>query len=113
MDAERLAAQLATFGASGRPEASADAPRLRQLLAQARLLGKTYRAVVANPPYMGGKAFNKTVKDFVLQRYPRSKSDLFAVLMERAPELTARGLSAESVPSKSRVRKSTGSRSTP
>jgi hypothetical protein len=86
---DRLEAQLAAFEASGRQEVSADVPRLRGLLKQAILLSKAYRAVVANPPYMGGKAFNKAVKDFVLKKYPRSKSDLFAVFMERALELTA------------------------
>jgi hypothetical protein len=89
VDEAALAAQIGAFEASGRQEVSGDAPRLRQLLEQTRLLRRPYRAVVANPPYMGGKAFNKVVKDFVTAKYPRSKSDLFAVFMERALELTA------------------------
>lgn len=89
VDEDRLEAQLGAYEASGRLEASAYAPQLRQVVEQARLLRRQYRAVVANPPYMGGKAFNKVVKDFVTVKYPRSKSDLFAVFMERALELTA------------------------
>ena len=88
LDYSRLEAQLVAFERSGRQEVSHDAPKLRQLLMQAQLLARRYRAVVANPPYMGGKAFNKAVKDFVTAKYPRSKSDLFAVFMELALDLT-------------------------
>jgi hypothetical protein len=88
VDLNRLEGQLAAFEASSRQEVSGDAPRLRALLKQAALLSKKYRAVVANPPYMGGKAFSKAVKDFVLKNYPRSKSDLFATFIERIEEMT-------------------------
>lgn len=89
VDVDGLTAQLGAFEASGRQEVSLDAPRLRQLVKQAELLSKPYLAVVANPPYMGGKAFNKTVKDFVDSRFPRGKGDIFAPFIERSLELTA------------------------
>lgn len=88
-DPQALAAQLSAYEKSGRLEVHLDAPRLRQLLKQADLLRRRYQAVVANPPYMGSKSFNTIVKDFVNARYPRSKSDLFAVFMEKSLELTA------------------------
>jgi type II restriction/modification system DNA methylase subunit YeeA len=37
---------------------------------------------------MGGKGMNAELGDFVKNRYPDSKSDLFAVFMERTLELT-------------------------
>jgi N-6 DNA Methylase len=64
------------------------APELRHTLEQARLLKKKYAAVVANPPYMGGGSFNADLKTFVEKKYPRSKSDLFAVFIERITEMT-------------------------
>ncbi len=91
VDFERLEGQLAAFEASGRQEVSVDAPRLRRLIMQTRLLTRRYSVVGANPPYMGSKRFNNVIKDFVTATYPRSKSDLFAVFMERALELTAPG----------------------
>ena len=53
------------------------------LVAQARLLGMQFDAVVANPPYMGGKGMNQPLKDYAKSSFPDSKSDLFAMFMER------------------------------
>ena len=50
---------------------------------QAILLAKKYDAVVANPPYMGSKGMNADLKVFVKNEYPNSKSDLFAIFIER------------------------------
>jgi hypothetical protein len=44
--------------------------------------------VVANPPYMGGRGLNDDLKDFAKDQYPDSKSDLFAMFIERNLELT-------------------------
>jgi len=46
------------------------------------ILTKKYSSVVANPPYMGQKNMNATLKNYVNSHYPISKSDLFAVFME-------------------------------
>ncbi|CAD5984027.1 BREX-1 system adenine-specific DNA-methyltransferase PglX [Planktothrix agardhii] len=70
-------------------------PGLKQLLFQADLLSKKYWVVVTNPPYMGSKSFNGTVKEFVVKHYPKSKSDLFAAFLERCLSFTAqKGLMA-------------------
>ncbi|MFI3135591.1 MAG: BREX-1 system adenine-specific DNA-methyltransferase PglX, partial [Methylococcaceae bacterium] len=42
-----------------------------------------FDAVVANPPYMGGKGMNPALKEFAKREFPDSKSDLFAMFMER------------------------------
>ncbi|MDP2286876.1 MAG: Eco57I restriction-modification methylase domain-containing protein, partial [Pseudohongiella sp.] len=51
---------------------------------QAWMLAQRYDAVIANPPYMGSKGMNAQLKDFAKNSYPHSKSDLFAIFMERA-----------------------------
>ncbi|TKE90002.1 BREX-1 system adenine-specific DNA-methyltransferase PglX [Vibrio kanaloae] len=54
------------------------------IIVQAQLLGNKYDVCIANPPYMGSKGMNSTLKDFAKKSYPNSKSDLFAIFMERA-----------------------------
>jgi type II restriction/modification system DNA methylase subunit YeeA len=53
------------------------------LVLQAILLAKTYDAVIANPPYMGGKYMQPALKDYAKTFYPDTKSDLFAMFIER------------------------------
>ena len=52
-------------------------------LKQLEYLSTRYHCVITNPPYMGSKGMNQKLKDFVGKNYPDSKSDLFAVFMER------------------------------
>ena len=59
------------------------AQQLLPLVEQSRVLGMQFDAVVANPPYMGGKGMNAEVKDFAKKHFPDSKSDLFAMFIER------------------------------
>ncbi|HAY94628.1 BREX-1 system adenine-specific DNA-methyltransferase PglX [Shewanella sp.] len=61
---------------------------LLSLLQQARVLAKRYDAVIANPPYMGGKGMNNELKEFAKKQFPNSKSDLFAIFIERNLDLT-------------------------
>ncbi|ROW61223.1 BREX-1 system adenine-specific DNA-methyltransferase PglX [Escherichia coli] len=51
---------------------------------QAWILAQRYDAVVANPPYMGGKGMNVALKEFAKKQFPDSKSDLFAMFMQHA-----------------------------
>ena len=69
--------------------------RVMAVLRMAEALSPKYHVAVANPPYMGGKGMNGKLGDFVKANYPDSKSDLFAVFMERALRLSVqRGLMA-------------------
>ncbi|PVZ66780.1 BREX-1 system adenine-specific DNA-methyltransferase PglX [Pelagibaculum spongiae] len=52
-------------------------------LKPAQLLAAQYDAVVANPPYMGGKGMNSTLKKFAKDFYKDAKADLFACFIER------------------------------
>ena len=56
---------------------------LEQFALPASLLALQYDAVVANPPYMGGKGMNTALKEFAKKNFPDSKSDLFAMFIER------------------------------
>lgn len=80
--AERLQAALQ----NGDLYAKAAAQDLMPLVAQAQVLGMKFDAVVANPPYMGGKGMNPALKDFAKVSFPDSKSDLFAMFIERGFE---------------------------
>jgi hypothetical protein len=56
---------------------------IKPLLQQARLLTQQYDAVVANPPYMGSKAMNMLLKEFASTHHQDTKSDTFAMFIER------------------------------
>lgn len=60
---------------------------LRKLVRVARNLGQKYDAVVTNPPYMGVSGMGAKLSKYVKDNYPYSKSDLFAVFMEKADQL--------------------------
>lgn len=60
----------------------------REYEIQKKILSSEFHCVVTNPPYMGSKGMNKELSNFVKKKYPDSKSDLFAVFMERTLELT-------------------------
>lgn len=57
------------------------------VLKQADYLSPKYHVVVANPPYMGGKGMNARLKTFAKDNYPNSKSDFFAMFIDRNLDL--------------------------
>lgn len=63
--------------------------QLWPLVQQAELLATQYDAVVANPPYMGGKGMNSLVKEFARVHFPNTKQDLFAMCVERFMALSS------------------------
>ena len=65
-----------------------DLELIENLIAQHIALTNKYEAVVTNPPYMGGKGFSPKLKTYVEKNYKDSKSDLFAVFIERCNEFT-------------------------
>jgi type II restriction/modification system DNA methylase subunit YeeA len=64
--------------------------KVLQVLKQADYLSPKYYVVVANPPYMGGKGMNTRLKDFAKDNYPNSKSDFFAMFIDRNLDLAMR-----------------------
>ncbi len=63
---------------------------IKQALKQADYLSPKYHVVIANPPYMGGKGMNGRLGAWVKDNYPNSKSDLFAMFIERNLELAVK-----------------------
>jgi hypothetical protein len=61
--------------------------KVLQALQQADYLSPKYQVVIANPPYMGGKGMNPRLAAWVKENYPDSKSDLFAMFIERNLDL--------------------------
>ena len=69
--------------------------QLLTVLRTAEALSSKYHVVVANPPYLGGKGMNGPLGDYAKKEYPDSKSDLFAMFMERTLALAVkRGMMA-------------------
>lgn len=60
---------------------------LRKLVKVARNLGQKYDAVVTNPPYMGASGMGAKLSKYVKDNYPDSKSDLFAVFIEKCGQM--------------------------
>lgn len=56
---------------------------LQPFVRQAQLLAMQFDAVVANPPYMGAKGMNTSLKALAAEEFPHSKSDLFSISSER------------------------------
>ena len=83
-----LESKLNTALESGDIFAQQSAQELLPLLQQAKLLAQQYDAVIANPPYMGGKGMNTALKEFAKKKFPNSKSDMFAMFIERCQELS-------------------------
>ena len=53
-----------------------------------KILSQKYNVVCTNPPYMGSGGMDANLTDFVKKNYPDSKSDLFAVFIEKCGQFT-------------------------
>ncbi|MFW3653861.1 BREX-1 system adenine-specific DNA-methyltransferase PglX [Vagococcus fluvialis] len=56
---------------------------LNEMIDVGELLQQEYEIGVTNPPYMGSSGFNEILSKFSKKNYPNSKSDLFAMFIER------------------------------
>lgn len=61
---------------------------LRLLIKVAKNLGQKYDAVVTNPPYMGASGMGAKLSRYVKDNFADSKSDLFAVFIEKWNTMT-------------------------
>ena len=62
--------------------------KVLKVLEQTDFLRPKYHVLVTNPPYMGGKGMNLRLKAFAKENFPNSRSDLFAMFIERNLDLT-------------------------
>ncbi|MCR9293284.1 MAG: BREX-1 system adenine-specific DNA-methyltransferase PglX [bacterium] len=60
-------------------------------LRQADYLSPKYHVVVANPPYMGSKGMNGTLRKFLRAHYEHARSDLMTCFMDAATHLSLGG----------------------
>ena len=60
---------------------------LKNIINQSILLSKKYDVVVTNPPYMGNNGMNPNLKDYIKSNFPLTKTDLFAVFLEKGLEM--------------------------
>lgn len=86
---ERFVNDLGTIGqisfeSVGSEETQED---LRKLVRVARNLGQKYDTVVTNPPYMGASGMGAKLSKYVKDNYSDSKSDLFAVFIEKCGQM--------------------------
>lgn len=58
------------------------------LIKQADYLSTKYQVVVTNPPYLGTSGFGKEKEDWFKGNYPNSRTDFFAMFMERCLSLS-------------------------
>ena len=65
--------------------------RVLSVLRMAEALSSRYAVVVANPPYMGSKGMNGRLNAWAKETYPNSKSDMFAMFIERNLDLAVKG----------------------
>ena len=80
---------------SSDPAAKQASIELNPIINQAILLTQQYDAVIANPPYMGGKGMNGELKEFASNNYSDTKSDLFSMFIARGFDwLKSSGLNA-------------------
>ena len=57
--------------------------KLRGLIEVGQAMAQKYDVVVTNPPYMGGGNMGEHLSQYMKDYYPDSKTDLFAVFIER------------------------------
>ena len=62
--------------------------KLREIISISEAIAQKYDVVVTNPPYMGLNGGNSKINDYVKKNYPDSKSDLYAVFIEKCNHMT-------------------------
>lgn len=61
---------------------------IEPLIRIAEIMARQYDVVVTNPPYMSNKGMSSKLSAYTTRTYPDSKSDLFAVFIERCAKMT-------------------------
>lgn len=62
--------------------------KLLRLIVQGEIMAEKYNAVVTNPPYMGISNGNGKLSDYVKKNYTDSKTDLYAIFIEKCEKMT-------------------------
>ncbi|MDD4966082.1 BREX-1 system adenine-specific DNA-methyltransferase PglX [Halothiobacillus sp.] len=86
-DVDGMLRILKSKNVSGQLFISMTHQKVLQALRQADYLSPKYHVVIANPPYMGNRSMAGRLQAFAKDSYPNSKSDLFAMFIERNLDL--------------------------
>lgn len=86
-DVDGMLRILESKNVSGQLFISMTHQKVLQALRQADYLSPKYHVVIANPPYMGGKGMNGRLGAWAKDNYPNTKTDLFAMFIERNLDL--------------------------
>jgi len=62
--------------------------KLCQLVQIGQAMAQKYEVVITNPPYMSSSGMTEKLTKFVKNNYPDSKSDMFAIFIEKWGQLT-------------------------
>lgn len=62
---------------------------ISRLIELAIVLTQKYYVVITNPPYMGASGMSAKLSEYVKKNYPDSKSDLFAVFIEKGNDIVS------------------------
>ena len=87
-DFERLEKEVEALKKDGTLDFVSVGSKLESLVKQAKLMERKYDCVVTNPPYMGSRNINTKLNKFISDAYPDSKTDLFAVFIEKCLDFT-------------------------
>ncbi len=86
-DVDGMLRILESRNVSGKLFISMTHQKVLQALRQADYLSPKYHVVIANPPYMGKRSMNGRLQVLAKDSYQRSKTDLFAMFIERNMDL--------------------------
>ena len=65
--------------------------KVLRVLEQAEALTQRYQLVVANPPYMGGKQMNASLKEYLGENLNEGKADLYSAFLQRNASIALAG----------------------
>jgi hypothetical protein len=88
-DTRHAAAVLSTLSDGGDIIQTLTLEHASKAVVQAETLSRKYAVVTANPPYMGSKNMGNRLAEFAKSEFKESKSDLFAMFIQRCVTLTA------------------------
>jgi len=85
---DRLVAEVELMKRDGTLDSVLVGSKLEQLVRQEGVMGRKYNCVITNPPYMGTKSMNVTLKNFIQKYYLDTKRDLYSVFIEKCLDFT-------------------------
>ena len=64
--------------------------QITPIIRQAEVMAQKYDVVVTNPPYMGSSGMNARLSQYIKDRFPDTKADLFACFVDRGNQMVVK-----------------------